>query len=320
MAPTTRKRKLDEENASLNADPVETPSKKVKPQKSGKPAQTEDTDQSNNTVEAFDIPNGDKSIGCKKYFTVQEHAKGSKKATVPSLIFTHGAGGGIETPATVEFAQGFAKLDTVLCFQGTMNLKSRVKSFHTVVEDQNWGQALGGRSMGARAAVMTSNEHGETEALVLVSYPLVSDKGDVRDEILLEIPANVAVLFVSGDGDKMCPLDQLKDVRKKMKATSWLVVVKDADHGMSVKPKNATEPVRCETGRVAAQWLKQADAKQLEAMIEWSQEEQEVVTTDWHNDNGVTKPEQKVDSLEQMEQDGEKDTKAQPKSKRKKKA
>ncbi|GAB7341791.1 hypothetical protein MBLNU457_g0120t1 [Dothideomycetes sp. NU457] len=315
MAPVTRKRKLDEEKSSPNAAQAETPPKKIKQQKSGKATQTDNTDDNDEGTETFEIPNGDKSIICKKYYFCE-----SKSATMPSLIFTHGAGGGIETPATVEFARGFVSIDTIVCFQGTMNLKSRVKSFHTVIEDQDWGYSLGGRSMGARAAVMTANEYGKTHSLVLVSYPLVSEKGDVRDEILLEIPADVAVLFVIGDGDKMCPLDQLSDVRKRMKATSWLVVVKGANHGMDVKPKRATEPVRRETGEVAAQWLKRRDLEKLEAVIEWSQEDEKVSTTAWHEDINVTRLEQKVDSLEQTEQDGEEDTKARPKSKRKEKA
>jgi len=319
MAPTTSKRKLDEEKESQNAvaAAAHSLSQHVQLHKSGKSVDTRDR---NENVETFETPNGDKSITCKKYSTGSGHTKDSKKATTPSLIFTHGAGGGIEAPATVEFAEGFASVDTVLCFQGTMNLKSRVKSFYTIIEDQGWGQVLGGRSMGARAAVMTANEHGKTEALILVSYPLVSEKGDVRDEILLEITKDVAVLFVSGDGDKMCQLDKLNEVRSRMKATSWLVVVKGADHGMSVKPKGAVEPVRRETGRVAAQWLKERDSKKLEAVIEWNDEDGGAAMTTWHGDQAIPKLGQKRAAVEQTEQDEEKGTSARPHSKRKKRA
>ncbi|KAE8448611.1 hypothetical protein EG329_009036 [Mollisiaceae sp. DMI_Dod_QoI] len=80
--------------------------------------------------------------------------------------------------------------------------------------------ALGGRSMGARAAVMAAKERREEEVrcLVLVSYPLHTGNGDVRDEILLEVEEGVKVLFVVGDRDAMCDLE-------RMKARSWRVVV-----------------------------------------------------------------------------------------------
>jgi len=265
-------------------------------------------------MHSLEIKDGDKSITCKKYLTIQKETNEDKHSITPSLIFTHGAGGGIETPAVVEFAKGFATQDNALCFQGTMNLKARVKSYHAVIENQDWGIALGGRSMGARAAVMTANEHDKTEVLVLVSYPLVSEKGDVRDEILLEVSKDVQVLFIIGDGDKMCPLDRLHDVREQMKATSWLAVVKGADHGMAVKPKSATGHVVRETGKVAAQWLKEKDAKKLETVITWNEEAGEAATTAWSGDDSTRKSKPETAT----EQEDRKDNGAQASKKREK--
>jgi len=320
MGPVTRKRKLEEEKLSSNVAAAEEPSKRSK---SHEAIEFVDTKNRESNIDAFEIKNGDKSIVCKKYLTRTKETKDKEHFATPSLVFTHGAGGGIETPAIAEFAEGFASIDTALCFQGTMNLKSRVKSFHAVIENQDWGLALGGRSMGARAAVMTANEYGKTEALVLVSYPLVSEKGDVRDEILLEISKNIEVLFVIGDGDKMCPLDRLNEVREKMKATSWLMVVKGADHGMSVKPKSATEHFVRETGKVAAQWLKRKDSKKLEAAICWNDEAGEAAMTAWHGDNStpdsIPKSTSKRASGEDTEEE-EKETKVQSPRKRKKRA
>ena len=60
------------------------------------------------------------------------------------------------------FADGFSqKGSPVICFQGTMNLVSRVKGFHAVIKHEKAeNAALGGRSMGARAAVVTMTERG----------------------------------------------------------------------------------------------------------------------------------------------------------------
>jgi pimeloyl-ACP methyl ester carboxylesterase len=114
--------------------------------------------------------------------------------------------------------------------------------------------------MGARAAVMAGSEvleEGGTDLeleLVLVSYPLKGPK-DTRDQILLDLPASVKILFVVGDRDSMCPLEMLDEVRSKMAAKSKLVIVKGADHGMHVKPAKLEKDIGEHTGRVAADWV-----------------------------------------------------------------
>jgi predicted alpha/beta-hydrolase family hydrolase len=181
----------------------------------------------------------------------------------PILIFTHGAGGTLSAPAVTNFCTGFSATLSVLVFQGSMNIGSRVKGFNVCIEHfrQEEGKrlVLGGRSMGARAAVMAGSEMFKYKEkvellLILVSYPLQGPK-DVRDQILLDLPASVRILFVVGDRDAMCPLDLLDGVRKKMSAKSQVVVVRGADHGMHVKPKKLEREVGEETGRVAASWV-----------------------------------------------------------------
>ena len=90
--------------------------------------------------------------------------------------------------------------------------------------------------------------------MVFVSYPLQGPNG-VRDQILLDLPREMEVLFVVGDRDAMCPLELLEEVRVKMKAKSRLVVVRGADHGMNARPAHKTKELGEETGRVAAKWL-----------------------------------------------------------------
>ncbi|KAH7087663.1 Alpha/Beta hydrolase protein [Paraphoma chrysanthemicola] len=202
----------------------------------------------------------------------------ASQTSAPTLIFTHGAGGTLSAPAVVNFCTGFASYLPVLVFQGSMNLGSRVKGFHACVQhlsdkgERKKGSGrlvLGGRSMGARAAVMAASDVLESSSkdtridVILVSYPLQGPK-DVRDQILMDLPASVNVLFVIGDRDNMCPLDLLEGVRGKMKATSHLVVVRGADHGMHTKPAKVERERGEESGRIAAEWV---DGKVLDDVV-----------------------------------------------------
>ncbi|MDI1491600.1 MAG: hypothetical protein OHK93_002809 [Ramalina farinacea] len=205
----------------------------------------------------------------------------------PSLLFTHGAGGTLHTPAVANFITGFtstASAKTVFAFQGNMNLNSRINMFNTILNHSpipTKGKntidirptCLGGRSMGARAAVMAARKEGTTH-LVLVSYPLHTAK-DLRDGILLDIPSHVKVIFITGERDEMCDLNRLEDVRRKMKSKSWRVVVGGADHGMSAKPKDATEGMQRECGRAVAGWMDGdgAEVDKREGRIVWDGEE-----------------------------------------------
>lgn len=188
-----------------------------------------------------------------------------------ALIFTHGAGGTLQSDAIANFTHGFAShspQSSILCFQGNMNLKSRVKMFNEVIASEfniKNSPCLGGRSMGARAAVMAATDN--TTHLILVSYPLHTNK-EIRDQVLLDLPASIKVIFVSGDRDEMCDLRRLEEVRDKMKCKTWRVVVQDADHGMNVKP--GTQEVGRKTGDVVAMWLKASDANLTEGRIIWN--------------------------------------------------
>ena len=207
----------------------------------------------------------------------------SSESTEPQLIFTHGAGGTLDSPAIANFVHGFASHgSTILCFQGTMNLQSRVKMFEAVTESQHFSKCIGGRSMGARAAVKAATE--DTTHLVLVSYPLHTDK-DTRDDILLDIPETTSVLFVNGDGDAMCYTDRLDAVRKKMKCPTWRVVVEGADHGMVVKPRAGTIAIGQKTGEIVAQWLqsKPTVKDQRTSKIVWDADNSQAQWTGWVN-------------------------------------
>ena len=214
-----------------------------------------------------------------------------------ALVFTHGAGGDLSAAAMVNFSKGFASADPqlgLLMFPGNMNVKARAKGFKEVkrheTEEGKWyvkeGEhqefilAYGGRSLGARAAVMASHADTDVNALVLASYPLMSPAGDVRDQILLDVAADVDVLFISGDRDSMCDLDRLEKVRDKMKARTWIVRVRGADHGMNVsgkKGKEGTVAMGEGTGKIAAKWILDRDADKMEMELSWDPEKGEPV-------------------------------------------
>ncbi len=227
-----------------------------------------------------------------------------------ALIFTHGAGGDLSAAAMVNFSTGFASdLEIgLVMFQGSMNLKARAGWFDIVKQHESddgylkavGGLAYGGRSMGARAAVIASEGDKDVKALVLVSYPLVSPAGDVRDKILLDLHADIDVLFISGDNDSMCDLDALDELRGRMKANTWRVMVQGADHGMNIRGgkrlKDGTEKVGSMTGQVAANWLLGREKGKKEMEVSWDGEAMEVRSSGWKGsepeDQETTKKEQ----------------------------
>ena len=201
-----------------------------------------------------------------------------------ALVFTHGAGGNLQSDAIANFTRGFSshsRQSGILCFQGNMNLKSRVRMFSEVIASNlnvHTPSCLGGRSMGARAAVMAVSE--STTHLVLVSYPLHTAK-ETRDQVLLDLPASLKVIFVSGGRDEMCDLERLEEVRRKMRCKTWRVVVENADHGVNVKPKAGTREVGEKTGSVVAMWLKSFDISPGEGKVIWDANEATAQWSGW---------------------------------------
>lgn len=182
------------------------------------------------------------------------------------LIFTHGAGGGIDNPATALFCEGYGELNPVTCFKGNMNLTSRVKYFETVLanlqaEEPRQSFAVGGRSMGARAAAKIAKNHDEVKKLVLASYPLISAKGDRREQTLLDLDETKQVLFIIGDRDNMCPLSDLRDVQRRMRAKSTLLIVENGDHEFNLTGLKGFEKIQAVqsqrklAGTRAAEWI-----------------------------------------------------------------
>ena len=243
--------------------------------------ETKETSTSSVTSElAYD---SNKKTSCLRTWPDTQTAK---TPSSPALIYTHGAASDLNAPAVRNFWSGFAPKAEILGFNGNMNLSSRVKMFRAVINNEllklkKEGQlALGGRSMGARAAVMAAAEQEKAKRLVLVSYPLQAGS-DVRDQILLDIEEGIEVLFIIGEKDHMCQIPRLNEVRRKMKATSWLVVVSGATHGMDVTPKRGTQGVGDMTGVIAADWLHERDSSKREGVLQWDNASEEAKWSGW---------------------------------------
>src|SRR5208337_4296274 len=81
------------------------------------------------------------------------------------------------------------------------------------------GKSMGGR-VGCHVALVEP-----VAAVVCLGYPLCGggDPSKLRDEVLLAL--TTPALFVQGTRDKLCPLDLLEAVRRRMTAPSELHVV-----------------------------------------------------------------------------------------------
>ena len=192
-----------------------------------------------------------------------------------------------------EMVQGLTSAQPVLCFTGNSNLKSRSSYFASVVDHISASLptetrlVLCGRSMGSRAAVLAYTElrssdhaHQLSDCLLLYSYPLTSGgkRDHERTQILLDLPADSSVLFLSGSKDSMCDLDNLNAVRAQMRARSFLVVLRDADHGLEVsarrgKKKEATTACGVRLGELAAEWLREDVGVATESEVVFDGEE-----------------------------------------------
>lgn len=88
------------------------------------------------------------------------------------------------------------------------------------------GKSMGGR-VGCHVALVE-----RVAAAVCLGYPLCGggDPAKLRDEVLLSL--STPILFVQGSRDRLCPLDLLEGVRRRMTAPNSLHVVAGGDHSL----------------------------------------------------------------------------------------
>jgi predicted alpha/beta-hydrolase family hydrolase len=97
---------------------------------------------------------------------------------------------------------------------------------------------LVGKSMGGRVGCHVALEE-PVAGVVCLGYPLVGQRGAVRDEVLLAL--RVPVLFVQGSKDPLCPPHRLEEVRARMSARNVLHVVEGGNHSLEVGKRELAE-------------------------------------------------------------------------------
>jgi dienelactone hydrolase len=192
--------------------------------------------------------------------------KSCKSGCKPLMLWTHGAGGGLNDDATQGFANGFAELAPIVVHEAQSNLENRVACYKAMTEHEGYATYIGGRSMGSRTAATLATNTPETKAVVLVSYPLFNN-GECREQIMLDLPARLDVLFILGSKDPMNPCKKFEEVRSRMKARSWVCIVQGAAHMMDMVHEHATKDMRRQSGCVAAEWLQNRDPSKTFSQI-----------------------------------------------------
>ncbi|KAF8793650.1 testis-expressed protein 30-like [Argiope bruennichi] len=185
------------------------------------------------------------------------------------VVLTHGAGGDLKTPqlsaiATFLLNEGFAVL-RFTC-KG-LNIKYRINVFCEVLaylekEYEPKKIFVGGRSMGARAAVMLTSENKAFDSnpvfkkitgIICLSYPLhkVGNLQDLRDEPLKK--SKLPIFFLSGTKDEMCESNVLEKVLRSMKSPYKIHWLDGCTH--SAKPvENYQEHMHCAAFKDISDW------------------------------------------------------------------
>ncbi len=165
--------------------------------------------------------------------------------TRPLILFAPGAGAPSSSAWMVGWAARLSALGEVVSFDYPYAREGRrapdrlpvlVAAHRAALDGARRGSGarpvvLAGKSMGSRVGCHLSLE-APVDALVCLGYPLRSPRGELRDQVLLQL--TTPVLFAQGTRDPLCPVDALEAVRARMRAPSSLHRVEGGDHGLVV--------------------------------------------------------------------------------------
>lgn len=164
--------------------------------------------------------------------------------TVPLLLLAPGAGAPSTSPWMERWAARLGALGEVVRFdypyaragrRAPDRLPVLVAAHRAALEAARAGSprpaVLAGKSMGSRVGCHLALEV-EVAGLVCLGYPLRGASGARRDEVLRLL--RTPVLFVQGSRDPLCGLSELAEVRRAMRAPSFLHVVEGGDHSLEV--------------------------------------------------------------------------------------
>lgn len=191
---------------------------------------------------------------------VQGFVHRAKSGAEDFLVLTHGAGGNCDSPLLIALADGFAAigLNTLRC-----NLPYRQRkptgppSPSDAKQDQEGlrravalmkkeftGRAyLAGSSYGGRqASMLVAADPKLVDGLLLLSYPL-HPPGRPAQLRTAHFPAlQTQILFVSGTKDTFGSIEELQSAIKLIPASTKLVAIEGAAHGLSKKSKGNDWP------------------------------------------------------------------------------
>jgi predicted alpha/beta-hydrolase family hydrolase len=174
----------------------------------------------------------------------------------PLLLFAPGAGAPSTHPWMRAWAERLDAIGNVRAFDYDYMREGRRRpdppplliaahrhALHDAWKDETQPVILIGKSMGGRIGCHVALEES-VAGLVCLGYPLCAagDISRLRDKVQRDL--RTPILFVQGTRDPLCPLDLLENVRKEMKAPSFLHVVEGGDHSLAVTKtqlKNAGE-------------------------------------------------------------------------------
>lgn len=178
------------------------------------------------------------------------------------LVLTHGAGGNCDSPLLIVLADGFAAngLNTLRC-----NLPYRQRkptgppSPSDAKQDQEGLRRavalmrkefrrrayLAGSSYGGRqASMLAAADPKLADGLLLLSYPL-HPPGRPAQLRTAHFPAlQTPALFISGTKDSFGSIEELESAIKLIPASTKLIAIEGAAHGLSSKSKHNEWPQR----------------------------------------------------------------------------
>lgn len=177
-----------------------------------------------------------------------------------AFLLAPGAGAPSTHPRMRVFRAMLEKLGTVVAFDYAYALQGRKSPdrLPKLIETHRAALAglrekhagpivLVGKSMGGRVGCHVALVE-QVDAVVCLGYPLCAagDSSKLRDEVLISL--RTPIMFVQGTKDRLCPLDLLEDVRRRMSAPNALHVVEGGDHSLIVsKTELKTRGVSQET-------------------------------------------------------------------------
>lgn len=199
----------------------------------------------------------------------------------PDCIFTHGRESRLHNATIAAFSEGFARTHTILCFQDTGDLTTRVATFRSLMRRWPSVTAIGGRSMGARASCRAAI-YSSIKKLIFFAYPLVSGLEE-RSEELLALDADTDVLFIVGDADARCVEILLQPLRQRMRARTWWIRVVGADHAMWYDDDQVRGTICNISGQIAAMWNIDGNRNPAatELTLQYDAAQQQVTWTGW---------------------------------------